>query len=161
MYCFRERKELSKKLFNESLYDVYYVIGGKKIGAVKAVLAANSDYFKSSLIDYAKSGTNEIELNDGFSAESFQFIVNFCFDQQLSLQGLSSKELLDLIKAADKYLVTELIEGIKLYFLGSDGNFLTPRNIIFWANEAEKTQLKWFCDVIEELLNKWYRAYQS
>lgn len=143
-----------KLLKDTASHDITFIVDNQRIGATKVILAANSDYFNTLLNDgaFIESSQPEITLED-VSAETFKFLIEFCYLGRLELSRLNPNVLKDLILAANRFQVTRLFEAIKAFVL--DG--ITPDNCFMWHGVADTLQNTQMIETIKSKVKSWHQ----
>ena len=99
-------KNYEKMLFNEQYSDIFFMVKGEKIPAIRCIVASSSEVFHSLLYGQMKeSNSKEIKLNDPLiEPECFKDLLRYIYTGSVNLTGsnlmqlyhLSSKLFLDI-----------------------------------------------------------------
>lgn len=93
---------------NTTSCDVMFIVGGEKIPAYKNILSARSDVFaKMFKSDMKEKRTGQIEIVD-IEPATFKLLLDFI--SCLKIDSNDLEELLELIVAADKYSIKNLVD---------------------------------------------------
>lgn len=120
-------------LISEDWHDIWFVVEGKKFGANKVIMVANSAYFDKLLEDSIKDpDQEEIEI-EGVTAKTFKQILEFCYVGQVDLH-MDDVDLQKLMAAAQQYQLDILSQAIANHV----SNQLHFCNWEFWMEAAFK-----------------------
>ena len=98
---------------NESESDVVFIVDGKRVPAIRRILAFKSNVFEAMFSgNFVESDQNEIRLED-LSYEAFKSMIRFIYTEQLvTCDNESIPELMEVLKVADRYQIQRLIDSV-------------------------------------------------
>jgi sacsin len=160
---------LIRELFQEEiLTDVKFAAEGMTISAHKLILASRSEYCKTYFHGpWARksdsNGTNEAIPIEGMTYEALKVLIEFCYNEghdwasgarltgDESLSAIADKLdfLLDVLKAADRWLMADLHADAQRQIFAGIKFFVRPDNIkhvMKLADEASAKELKEYCE---------------
>jgi speckle-type POZ protein len=116
--CLNELSTHFGGLFNNMQFsDVNFNVFGSEFPAHKLILAARSEVFAAIFKHpMREQSTNQIEIED-IKPEVFQEMLRFIYTGQVQFDKLSEKMVVDLLVAADKYLLGQLKMQCENYLL--------------------------------------------
>ncbi|KAL3090679.1 hypothetical protein niasHS_004471 [Heterodera schachtii] len=132
--------QMDKVLKKREYTDVEFLVGkeGKKeiVSAHRAILSSASDVFEAMF----RHDKGQIEVPD-IEIEAFKAMLRFIYSKHFN--GLDANNLLDVLKAADKYNITGLvkecanfpIEKLPNVFVAFEQSLLLNMEVIRWSDE--------------------------
>jgi sacsin len=159
---------LIRELLQEDvLTDVKFEAEGRTISAHKLILASRSDYCKAYFRGpwarrSERNGSSEIIPMEGMTYEALKVLIEFCYNEEHdwavgarltgeeSLSVIADKLdfLLDVLKAADRWLMADLHTDAQRQIFAGIKFFVRPDNInhvMKLADEARATELRKYC----------------
>lgn len=125
----------SKLRNDEKFNDVCFVLKGDLIGANRAVLAANSDFFKTLLFGSFKESSEDVIKIEEYSFETFRKIVDFCYIGKIESVEITCLE--ELLRAGHQYQLKSLVEGV----VGVVEKVVNSSNCFYWLEIASLLDL--------------------
>ena len=159
---------LIRELFQEDvLTDVKFEAEGRTISAHKLILASRSEYCKTYFRGpWARrsesNGSSEVISMEGMTYEALKVLIEFCYNEghgwasgarltggeSLSVIADKLDFLLDVLKAADRWLMADLHADAQRQIFAGIKFFVRPDNIkhvMKLAEEARATELRKYC----------------
>ena len=136
------------KMFDLQLYtDVKFLVSGQPIGAHRAILASQSDYFDCLLYGPMMEGrASDITLKET-PLEAFRELLRFVYSGSVAAVNLTTT--LDLHILADRYGFPYLKEGIEAHLAG----IISSENVLLFHSHAQASSAPLFQDKCEVFMD--------
>ena len=147
------KQDLSQLLGNQKFSDIKFIIENEIIYAHHCILYARHPtftqmWFESGMIE---SLTNTVEISN-IKSEVFKKLLHYLYSGDCIVQ--SAEEALDLITAADRYLVESLKHACE-YFITKSLDYSNVLQALEVADNCRLAQLKDLClDIISKNFSK-------
>ena len=132
-------KKLTERLFNaKDFVDVKIICGGKTFDCHKSVLGCRSDAFAAMFLNpMAEANSGEVKIDD-FGVDVIETMIYFIYNDEIPDKKKITAELL---RAADKYLIADLVEFCIEHFMSTSFSLDSVLDILTVAHLINQKDL--------------------